>query len=132
MSIHPDPFIKVFDMRTMRQLSPLTFGAGRGGAHSAPALLSFFPNYTSTIMAAAPGGSMCLMDAKGDGSDTHYLQVWLCISMEMDLRGWKFPEIEIPISLNFVSSDWKFPEIPRNSQFRNFEQNFRHTHNTDR
>jgi hypothetical protein len=70
--------VKVFDLRMMRQLPPCSFFAGHGGA---PSLLHFFPSFSSHVVAASEGGGIGFLDARGDGSDTTYLQVKAFISL---------------------------------------------------
>ena len=68
-----EPALKVFDLRTMRQLPPCPFMAGGAPLHlSAPTLLRYFPDYSPMIVAAAPGGAMLFLDP---------VQVRLCISL---------------------------------------------------
>ncbi|KAI8898850.1 ubiquitin carboxyl-terminal hydrolase-domain-containing protein [Globomyces pollinis-pini] len=51
----PDPLIKVFDLRSLKFLPPLSFPDG-------PSLVRFHPNYTATILAATPTGRLRMID----------------------------------------------------------------------
>lgn len=58
-----DPSLKLFDLRTMRQLPPCPFMAGGAPLHlSAPTMLHFFPGYSHVLVAAAPSGAMVFVD----------------------------------------------------------------------
>ena len=70
-ALHGDPTVKLFDLRTMRQLPPCPFMSPSGP----PEALAFHPAYSSTLVAASPRGAVHLFDTRGDGSDTLYLHV---------------------------------------------------------
>jgi hypothetical protein len=75
-----DPIVKVFDVRTMRQLPGLPFRSGRistiGGG--GPTMLRFLPKFTSTLAVCSPSGLLQLMDAgETIQTDLNYYQIGL-------------------------------------------------------
>jgi hypothetical protein len=72
-----DSVVKVFDLRTLRQLPPAPFMGGGAGGSASPAFASFLPSFSSTLFAASPGGALRLVEARGADA-TQYFQVGYC------------------------------------------------------
>ena len=65
-----DPFVKVYDIRTYRQLSPIPFPAGAF-------MLKFHPKFSSTLLIASQTGQFQLSDIQADISKpSRYYQVF--------------------------------------------------------
>jgi hypothetical protein len=72
-----DPFIKVFDIRTMKQLSPIVF-ANAGGFHAPCCLVGFFPdnNFNNTVAAVSSSGALHFHSARNvNGEVPQFFQV---------------------------------------------------------
>jgi len=103
----PDSAVKVFDLRTNRQLPPAQFmggggpgggsggGKGGGGGGGAPTFLSFLPSFSSTILAASPNGALRMIEARGT-DPTQFFQVFMYAFV---LCGWLRCRCH-PLSLN--------------------------------
>ncbi|KAF5379932.1 hypothetical protein D9757_007171 [Collybiopsis confluens] len=57
----PDPLVKVYDLRTMRALPPISFPAG-------PAFINLIPNRSSTIAVTSTQGNITVVDASNLGA----------------------------------------------------------------
>lgn len=70
-----DSVVKVFDLRTSRQLPPQPFMGGTGGGGlGSPSFLAFLPSFSASLFAASPGGALRLIEARGTDA-TQYFQV---------------------------------------------------------
>ena len=70
---YPDPFLRVFDLRTMSQLPPLSPFVGHTGA--APRVVEFFPTYSSTLLIMSGNGHLVFMEATGDTRDSQFFMI---------------------------------------------------------
>jgi PAB-dependent poly(A)-specific ribonuclease subunit 2 len=57
----PDPLVKVYDVRSLRPLAPISFPAG-------PAFAKFHPRNSSTILAASMLGQFQVTDVANPGA----------------------------------------------------------------
>jgi PAB-dependent poly(A)-specific ribonuclease subunit 2 len=55
----PDSFIKVFDLRMMRQVAPMPF---HGGQRLGPNILTFLPHFTAQLVAVSSTGQVEVVD----------------------------------------------------------------------
>ena len=64
----PDPLLKLFDLRMMRQGAPIPFFGGRqhGGGPPLPYLVDFLPQFGSALLAASAMGQVHVVDVAGD------------------------------------------------------------------
>lgn len=56
----PDPLVKVYDLRNMRALPPISFAAS-------PAFINVVPNRSATIAVTSNSGSISIVDASNFG-----------------------------------------------------------------
>ncbi|CAK5279336.1 unnamed protein product [Mycena citricolor] len=64
----PDPLVKVYDMRTMRALTPIPFS-------STPAFLSLVPKRSSSILVASNQGLINIVDVLSNASEFYQLDI---------------------------------------------------------
>jgi PAB-dependent poly(A)-specific ribonuclease subunit 2 len=65
----PDSFIKVFDLRMMRQVAPMPF---HGGQRAGPTLLKFLPHFSSQLIAVASTGQFEVVDVSNPSTMGSY------------------------------------------------------------
>ncbi|KAF8333955.1 ubiquitin carboxyl-terminal hydrolase-domain-containing protein [Cantharellus anzutake] len=65
---HPDPLVKVFDLRALKPLPPVQFSAG-------PSFINAHPRSTSTVMIASSQGLVHTIDISKPGSGGEFSQV---------------------------------------------------------
>lgn len=71
-NVSSEPFVKVYDIRTFRSLSPISY-------QPAPFLLKFLPNFSDTLVVLSQTGSFRMVEAQGGPADMNFFQVPLAM-----------------------------------------------------
>ena len=92
----PDPIVKVFDIRNLRALPPVSFTAG-------PGFINTVPRRSSTVVVTSNRGLVNIVDASNPGDGGEFYQVRLrrqfcpCASLVIACLSWTFHPMSVQL-----------------------------------